>query len=156
MWKKLKNKKKEINNWLLLRLSIKNCITDIHLDHDIDNNLRYIYIESFRKVLEIMRQIENEKQNDRLHIAAVYDKSFSSLQLQSVCWNRDIVKNSDIDHFIMHNMVNYPNRLIYIDGERVYNGGCIDKYTLDSVDVLAKDYFEDLVIDTGTVPTYKR
>lgn len=154
MWKKLKNKKKEINNWLLLRLSIKNCITDIQLDHDIDNNLRYIYIESFRKVLEIMRQIENEKQNDRLHIAAVYDKSFSSLQ--SVCWSRYIVKNSDIDHFIMHNMVNYPKRLIYIDGERVYNGGYIDKYTLDSVDVLAKDYFEDLVIDTGTVPTYKR
>lgn len=144
-----RDNKNQISNWLLLRLSLKNSIKTINEDPEINNGLlKEIYTKAFEKVLEIMKQIENEKVSNELHIAASYSLDYHK-------WYKEIVKNKDIESYIGYT-INYcsKSRIIYIDGERVYNGNYTEKYVLDSVDTLAKEFFENHVIDTGTVATY--
>lgn len=69
----------------------------------------------------------------------------------------NVVRDEDLDAHITCNILARPGRLLYVDGERVYDA-CIKKEKLSEYDKIAESFYKDVYtnksisLHTPTIP----
>lgn len=65
----------------------------------------------------------------------------------------NVVCGEDLEHHIEYNRIWRPGRLLYVDGDRVFDG-CIRKEALSRYDEIARKFFEGNSVDMSlpTIP----
>jgi len=64
----------------------------------------------------------------------------------------NVVREEDLEHHIRYNKIWRFGRLLYVDGQRIYDGNSQTKAALDRYDKIAEDFYKNNKVNMN-VPT---